>query len=287
MNFNLFSCSISLGGLFGMASAASLTFVGGEALEIMNTNEDPDNRADISVFAGRAGYQGIGGISSNTAGNPLPASGLFGDGTVLDYRFFSSPVDKNVSLELFTYALSGEGRIGAVSATSAAQVAGNQAFLNVWETDDPGAGFGGGSQITTTSSANHVSNTMAGLGDGSGIIDITNMTSGTLYFLAGGYGGTERITMTMSGAGQTDIVTVGSDNWARPNRVHLHEWDFDNTDNLYDTITFNFYHADQDGSAARFGGIILDGIVIPEPSLLAFLGIGGIVFGMRTRRPKR
>lgn len=275
---SFFVLPLAIAGLaIASAQAATLTanFEPNKPLEIMNTNEDPNNKADISVFAGSAGYQGIGGDpNANNSGNPAPVSGTFGDGTPVDYRFFSSPVDENVSLELVTYASGAEGRIGTVTATSTGNVAGNQSFIQVWETTDP-AGF--------TSSADFTSNTMAGLADGTGTIDITDMLDGDIYFLAGGYGGTERFTLTMSGDGQPDIVVQGDASWPRPNRVHLHDWSFDNADLLYDTITYDFYHGDRDGSAARFGGVILDGTiftVVPEPSTLALAAFGllGLAF---------
>ena len=74
------------------ASAQSLTplFAPDKPLEIMNQDNDPDDIIEISVFPGRAGYQGIGGDPNTNHPNPNPAtdapvSGVFGDGTVLDY----------------------------------------------------------------------------------------------------------------------------------------------------------------------------------------------------------
>lgn len=289
-NRTLLATAVAAFGCAGLANAATLTanFEPNKPLEIMNADNDPNSKADISVVDGRAGYQGIGGDPNNNqpannTATDAPASGLFGDGTVVDYRFFKSPADENISLELQTYAQGNAGRIGTVFATSPGQVAGSQSLIQVWETTDPGAGFGGGSQVTPAAGANFTSQTMAGLGDGSGTIDISNMTEGDIYFLAGG-AGIERFTLTMTGAGQSDIVEVGQGSWPRDNRVHLHDWSFENADLLYDTITYDFYHGDQDGSFARFGGVILDGNVIPEPGSLALLGLGGLLIAGRRRR---
>lgn len=265
----------------GCLDAATLApnFLPGKPLEIMNTNEDADNTADISVVDGSAGYEGTGGNpNSNTSGEPAPVSGTFGDGTVVDYRFFGNVVDEDVSLELVTYASGSAGRISTVFATDAANVSGgNINFLDVWTITDP---------VNFTSTADHTTNTMARVADASGTIDISGMLSGDIYFLAGGFGGTERFTLTMTGAGQPDIVVVGQGSWPRPNRVHLHDWTFDNADLEYDTISYDFFHADRDGSAARFGGVILDGefpIPVPEPSSLVLIGIGSLAL-LRRRR---
>jgi len=267
------------------AQAAWLTpnFEPNKPLEIMNTNEDTDDAADISVFPGTAGFQGVGGNpNSNTTGEPAPVAGAFGDGTVVDYRFFGNVIDESASLELVTRASGEAGRIGTVTATHADNVSnGDINFLKIWETTDP-AGF--------TSTADYTTNTMARVADATGTIDISDMTDGDIYFLAAGYGGTERFTLTMSGDGQVDIVEVGDASWPRPNRVHLHDWTFDNSDLLYDTISYDFYHGDRDGSAARFGGVILDGTLfiapVPEPSTLALAAFGllGLAFfGWRKR----
>ena len=294
-NFKLIAAALCSAGAVSFADAASLTpvFEPGKPLEIMNTDNDPDNVAQISVVDGKAGYQGIGGDPNNNQPNPspgtdAPVSGFFGDGTVVDYRFFGNVVDENVSLEAATYSVGAAGRIGAFIATSADNVSGgNINYLDVYDTTDPGAGFGGGSQIVP-SAADHTTNTMGRIADGTGTIDITNMLDGQLYFLAGGFGGTERFTLTMTGAGQTDIVEIGDAGWPRDNRVHLHDWTFDNADLLYDTITYQFFHADRDGSAARVGGVVLDGNIastIPSPTaaLAGLIGLGGLVSRRRRK----
>ena len=161
-----------------------------------------------------------------------------------------------------TYASGAEGRIGTFVATHPDNVSGgNINFLDIYETTDPGVGFGGGTQIVPANPADHTTNTMARIADGTGTIDISGMSDGLIYFLAGG-AGTERFTLTMSGPGQTDVVEVGQGNWPRDNRIHLHDWSFDNPGLLYETISYEYYHGDRDGSYARFGGVILDGNVV-------------------------
>lgn len=265
-------CAFAPSAALGASSLTAL-FEPNKPLEIWNQNE-AGSPAEISVVDGLAGYSGVGGDpNGNNSGNPAPVSGAFGDGTVVDYRFFDNVVDENVSLELVTYASGTAGRIGTFTATDASNVSGgNIGFINV-----------------TTSSGSFSGNTMARVADGTGMIDITDMTTGQIYFLAGGFGGTERFTLTMKGAGQPDIIVQGDGSWPRPNRVHLHDWSFENTDLLYDTIEYTYFHADRDGSAARFGGVILDGEIasasaIPEPSALALAALGALSLIRRRRR---
>ena len=89
----------------------------------------------------------------------------------------------------------------------------------------------------------------------------------------------------MTGAGQTDIIASETQGGNGPttNFGWITEFSFTN-EGQYDTIAYNWTHADRDGSRARFQGVLLDGEAIPEPSAAALFGLAGLGFLMRRRR---
>ncbi len=97
------------------------------------------------------------------------------------------------------------------------------------------------------------------------ITDITNMTSGSLYVIAGSYSNTVTINVTMSGPGQPDLnVTTTISGHGNNNRLWSSEFQFTNSDLLYTTLTYNY-----DSPAlnrCRYMGCILDGEVSGAPS---------------------
>ncbi len=196
--------------------------------------------SNISVFPGTAGYVGATGNSDT-----------FGDGTVLDYRFFHSP--GNV---LTSYADGGAGLV-VDDATATNSNGAGESWADVWTATDP-EGF-----ITPADFPNTV-NTYARSQGVTGTIDISRMISGTLYFSHGSFFDAWDIALVMSGEGQPDIlVNYGEDPPNQNNRTFITNFAFFNA-GAYDTITYTYTNADIDGSRARFMGVILDGN-LPDP----------------------
>jgi hypothetical protein len=216
----------------------------------------------LSVFDGKASFRPSGATTSTT----------LGDGTLLDYRFITSTTGS-----FNTYATGTGSRINAFTAPSAniAASAPEDSWVNLWITNDPGTNFS-----SDTPNYNATEITHARANRATGTINITGLTSGTLYFLHGNFLSQSEIILTMSGSGQTDIVQTYLDTSKdNSNRGWITNFGFDNADGLYDTISFA-YRTDLDGDGSvtrgRFMGVMLDAIPEPGSSMLTLCSLVGL-----------
>ena len=219
------------------AHAADFTF--GTSVEVSNNH----STFNLSVFPGKAGYSD--GVDS----------GVFGDGTVLDYRFFDTQGTENG--EVFTeagYANGEAGLVGNATATHSSGLNGGALhWADVWTTSDPGTNY------TDGDPANFTRDTFARAQGIEGAIDISELSEGNLYFIHGSYHNPWTISLTMTGAGQADVTFAHTED--PPNTVNM-AWisSFDFSDaGAYDTLTWEYTNTDTDGSRARFMGVILAG----------------------------
>ena len=267
------------------APAAMLTLGSRTLVSTNNAN------FDISVFPGNAKYndRGVGG---SQPGSPTFQTTL-GDGTVLDYNFVGN---NGTGSALTTYASGAAGRIPTPTSPAGNVHGSGEDWANVWTTNDPGPNitFDGSVKNHNPTGVPGAANTFARTAEVDGTIDISGLASGQVYVPHGTYINQFRLTLTMTGSGQPDLVAIDAQtsNLSGLNRGWITDFSFDNSDGLYDTIAYNYYNADRDGSRARFMGVILDGIeagpeIIPEPttlliwSLLAGLGVS---LGWRRRK---
>jgi len=197
---------------------------------------DNEGGFNVSVFPGKAGYD------NGTV------SGIFGDGTIMDYRFLTADSDS-----LWSWADGGAGIVAPVQSPPAENVAGpineSQNWPDVWITSDP-----------DTDPADFTTDTQAGAQNITGTIDISGLRSGTLYFIYGTYFDSITLSLTMSGPGQAGIEAEYSED--PPDTVNM-GWITSFTFSkagAYDTITYSYTNADTDGSRARFMGVIVDGM---------------------------
>ena len=220
-------------------SAAVLTL--GETVEVSSNN----GVFQVSVYPGKASYAGLGGT----------VTGVFGNGTVADYRFFTANSDV-----MSTYVDGGAGIVAPVPSPPAGNVNGNQDWADVWTTSDPGVDFANAADFTD--------DTVARAQNLTGTIDISGIRVGTLYFIYGTYYNWNRVALTMSGAGQPDIQ---EEYYIDPPNDTNHGW-ITNFDFLhggeYDTISYTYTNGDADASRARFMGVIVfaDDPMQPSPA---------------------
>ncbi|MFT5410382.1 MAG: hypothetical protein ACI9NC_003112 [Verrucomicrobiales bacterium] len=258
------------------ASAATLTFTSQTQVSFNNANYD------LSVFDGQAAYndRGVGGAEP---GAPTFRSTL-GDGTLLSYNLVGNA---GSGTALTTYASGGTRTPTPVADNSGPTTThGNgEDWANVWTTTDPGAGI----VFTGTRDANPTgvvgaANTFARASTVNGAIDISGLASGQVYIPVGSFNNGWALTLTMTGAGETDLIaadSIANGVIGNNNIGWIEEFSF-TSEGQYTAIGYEWRHNDIDGSRSRFQGVMLDGTAIPEPSALVLFGLAG--FGMFLRR---
>ena len=231
--------AVIVGASMNPVSAATLTL---DETVLVSFHKSEFN---ISVYPGKASYSG-----TNMAGDAV--TGVFGDGTVLGYRFFNSD-----GLVLSSYADDGTGIVApVVPGPDANDLDGTESWANVWTTTDPGVDF--------AIAADYTADTLARGRNITGTIDISDLSSGTAYVICGGIKETVTLTMTMSGAGQTDIqaeysIDLPTDIILGKNYFWVAPFDFSDAVG-YETITYHYTISDL-ARRGRFVGVIIDNVV--------------------------
>ena len=209
-------------------------------------------------------------------------TGTFGDGTVEAYQLVANVDDGSGASSndnIYAYAEKGTWS-GLPTYANTGDIRDYDLDRgDVWIGNDPGTGFSGGDPANIAGT----DWTITGAQIVSGSFDISSFTSGTVYVMAGGYQNPFQTGITMSGVGQADLSEL-SGSIVPPNsrNMYVTAFTFDNADQLFDSIQFDYT-----GSAAnraRFMGVVVDGVAVPEPSTTALIGLGGLALILRRRR---
>ena len=266
MNNKILLSVLSAGMLAAAGPAQAATLVEGEFQVIGDVNAPGSTNPGVSVTPGSEGY--------STGTNGLGTGGLDGsfNAGILDYAFYTSSGGLVESLGGAASLIGAPVNSGGTSS--------DPATFDIWATTTPDAGFTNEDQTTYARPA-----------DVTGTVDISGLTSGSLYMFFGtrvGAGDTYDVRFTLSGDGQTDVVlqeidvNTTSQGGATNNTWFVYRADFADAAD-YDTLTFYYDKNDSNNAAqSRFGGVVLTGV--PEPGSLALLGLGGLLIGSRRRR---
>lgn len=221
----------SLASLFLSMPSHSATLTDDATVVVSNTHDTEANLFEVSVIDGKAGYDGV-------------STGVFGDGTVDGYRFFNNPGGAFGS-----YANDSGGVVGVASATNTNFQ--QFAYQAVWTTSDPDSDPADFSAAPTVAFAQGVT----------GSIDISGFTSGTVYFIHGTFLDASGLDLTMSGAGQPDILATHEQAAVAGHNMWVTSFTFDDATNDYDSISYLYRNDDTDGSRGRFGAVVIvDGV---------------------------
>ncbi len=202
---------------------------------------------NISVYPGKAAYDGL-------------ASGVFGDGTVLDYRFFN-----NETLASGGYA-NGGGTFVSDITYSGGLTDYAMDWADVWTATDPGALTAGIPAFDSAADFGGTNKTMSGQTVVDGSVDISRLITGSVYVLCGSYESIFSVTLVMSGAGQPSLTNSVSIDPPPSRNKYILAFHFDDSAGLYQTIAYNY--TGSAGNRARFMGVIIDGETPPAGTVL-------------------
>ena len=128
-------------------------------------------------------------------------------------------------------------------------------------------------------------NTSAPAADIQGTIDLSAYSTGTVYFIHGSFEDFTRINVTLTGSTDPDVLATSGNIGVVDSNPESNAGEFteSNTDFLgsqtgfavsafefdtaggFTTLDFEALNSDLDGSRARFAGIVIDAVPVPEP----------------------
>lgn len=212
---------------------------------------------------------------SETFISVTPGSESFG-GSLIAQTAFNAPVAgytfiNRVGNSLNEYASSG----GLVSSLSVTNISVANSYIDLYTTTNPN------NSGTFDAPADFTTNTDLAARIVTGSVDLSSLTSGSVYFFFGTFADNARVTATLTGSASADIVVAGDDLTATG--YAMTRFDFDTTGG-YDTLDFEYLNDDNDGSPGsrgRISGLVVT--AVPEPSA-ALLGALGVFALIRRRR---
>lgn len=272
--------SLVLGALSASAPAASLV-VGFQATVGSEQNANATSEGGpyhVSVNPNNPGYAAIAADLPNS-GDPAPNFQRPFTEPVQGYAFVGGGPNN-----VLTFDVRESGGLITYTTNSTSFDGFGQNQLQLWTATDPGT------DLTSPASGPDFTGPgyRGGFVDATAEIDISSLATGTAYVFYGDFRGAPSLSAVMRDVdgGAPDLtISEAHLNGDSANRgeYYVAEFDFVN-DAGYDTIEYTWNATGDGGSNGRFGGTVLTGTVIPEPSSIALLGLGGFSFLLRRRR---
>jgi len=262
------------GSLSVAAPAASLV-VGFQATVGSEQNEDATSEGGpyhVSVNPNNPGYAAVAADLPNS-GDPAPDFQRPFTQPVQGYSFVGGGPN-----DVLTFDVRESGGLITYTTNSTTFDGFGQNQLQLWNATDPGA------DLTSPVTAPDATGPgyRGGFVDATALIDISALASGTAYVFYGDFRGTPSLSAVMRDldGGAPDLAIADAHlNGDRANRgeYYVAELDFLN-DAGYDQIEYTWLAGGDGGTNGRFGGTVLTGSPIPEPSSIALLGLGALAF---------
>jgi hypothetical protein len=213
-----------------------------------------DTEFKVSVFPGNAGVSGIGNVGTNA----VPVNESLGT-NIWDYAFYK---DGGSTTSAVTYASGVEEMIGPLnSLVFSSGYFGNTSAGQLWETTDPGINYSTAPDFDDDVGLGAVSNV-------AGVIDISALSTGSVYFVYGAYRSTTKINISMTDTNGVyptlELIEVGDNDNANNHEYYIYRCDFDSPKG-YDTITYAMSNTTDN---ARLHGVILTGTHKPPKGIV-------------------
>lgn len=207
-----------------------------------SAEERPD--VSLSLYPGKASFL--------SRGTP-ETSGILGRGSVADYLLFGSRTGSD-PIRLKAYAQGVPQLMDAPEVKFYTRPTGD--FLDVWTDTDPGASFSTPPDFKGNSDIRTYTSVCAQ--DITGTIDISDLSEGSVYLLYGSFKDSVTVSASLSGTG---LPAQTAQHTEPHGDARIHWWitEFKFSDaQQYDTFTYHYANADEDGSRAHFIGVFLD-----------------------------
>lgn len=233
----LLLCSLANPARAGLSAVQTTTVFQGRTAD-----ELPD--FSLSLYPGKASFLSRGAQD---------VSETFGRGTAADYILFNHRTTSD-PMKLLPYAQGEAGLMGETQVKFFSRRASE--YLNAWIKTDPGSSFSARPDFKGDSEAREYTSVCAQ--DITGTVDISKLSEGSVFLIYGSFKDSVTVTASLSGPGRPEQTAKHTEPHGAP-RIHWWITEFKFSDaQQYDTLTYHYANADEDGSRAHFIGVILD-----------------------------